>query len=80
MLEFNNELRNTNPSYSDLIAAIAQKKPLFKGPGAFTDERIDNYLMMWELLGRLTDNHLISDEMAYDAFSYDVVPRIVMRR
>ena len=72
MVEFNNELRNASPSYSSLINAIATNKPIFAPKGTFTNENVDNYLVMWELLDRLTFENLINAPMAYDAFSYDV--------
>ncbi len=73
MIDFNSQLRNGIDSYSGLISAIANDQPILYGPKAkFTDEKVDDYLMMWGLLDDVVDKNLITDEMASDAFSYDV--------
>jgi hypothetical protein len=73
MVELNDRLRNGPDSYSHLIAAIDNGKPVFKSKGgAFTEEQVDDYLVMWVLLGKLSEEKLISSDMAYAAFSYDV--------
>jgi hypothetical protein len=73
MIDFNNQLRNGPSSYSKIIHALDSNQPILYGQKAqFTSETVDDYLMMWELVGNMMQNHVIASNMAYDAFSYDV--------
>jgi len=72
MIDFNNQLRNGEHSYSKLIAAIGNNKPIIEPNGEYTEIDIDNYLVMWELLNNIYENRLITEDMLYDAFSYDI--------
>jgi hypothetical protein len=40
--------------------------------GAFSDADLDDYLVMFELLDNAYKHHLITQDMVYDAFSYDL--------
>lgn len=73
MIDFNNQLRNNQNNYKNIIASIYAEAPLIKPKGKYTEIDIDSFLLEWELLNQLRENRLISEDMAYDAFSYDVV-------
>ena len=68
VLNINNELRNKENPRSKIVAALADGKSL----QGFSDEQIDSYLMMWELVDSLMERNLIDHDSAYDVFSYDV--------
>jgi len=72
MLEFNKDLlSHTN---SRLITAIENDMPIFKeNGGEFTATDVDQYLTVYELLNNVHESGLITDEMLYNAFAYDVV-------
>ena len=73
MVEFNSQLRNGKNSYSKLIYAIDGNNFSLEELNAnFSTEYLDNYLMMWELLDNAMEHKLIAEDMAYDAFSYDI--------
>lgn len=74
MVEFNNELRNSpQTAYPKLIAAVSDDEPLLVGKNPhFTSDDIDSYLVMWETLDNLYQHKLISEDMVYDTFSYDI--------
>lgn len=72
MLEFNKELASA--SNSQIITVIENKAPLFKEAGGyFNSTDIDNYLSVYELLNNTYEAGLITDDMLYNAFSYEVV-------
>lgn len=72
MLEFNKELNSDLNSY--LITAIEENKLIFKeNGGKFTTTDIDRYLGAYELLNNVSIAGLISDDMLYNAFAYDIV-------
>ncbi len=68
LIDLNNQLRNGSSSYSDIIYALATGQSL----KAFSDEKKDNYLVMWDLIDSLVEYKIIDSDSAYDAFSYDV--------
>ncbi len=72
MIDFNNQLRNCEHNYCKILNAIDNDLPLLKPKGEFNDIDIDNFLVEWELLNQLREKRLISDDMSYDAFSYEV--------
>jgi hypothetical protein len=73
MIEFNNQLRNGQSNYSDFLEAVDNDNPILKTSGGkFSDIQIDNFLVEWELLEQMREKHLISEDMLYDAFSYEV--------
>jgi len=72
MLEFNKDL-NSDINAS-LITAIEENKPILKeNGGEFTATDIDRYLGAYELLNNVSEAGLISDDMLYNAFSYDII-------
>lgn len=72
MLEFNKELNSD--LNSSLITAIEENKPILKeNGGEFTTTDIDRYLGAYELLNNVSAAGLISDDMLYNAFAYDIV-------
>lgn len=72
MLEFNKEL--SSDINSRLITAIENNVPIFKeNGGEFTSTNIDQYLTVYELLNNVSEVGLISDDMLYNAFAYDVI-------
>ena len=72
MLEFNKELNSD--LNANLITAIEENKPILKQSGGeFTTTDIDRYLGAYELLNNVSVAGLISDDMLYNAFAYDVV-------
>jgi len=72
MLEFNKDL-NSDINAS-LITAIEENKPILKeNGGEFTPTDIDRYLGAYELLNNVSEAGLISDDMLYNAFSYDII-------
>ncbi len=71
MLSFNQHFRNEKNS--KMVDAIASGRPLLKkNKGPFTEADLDDYLVMFELLDTVYDNHLITREMVDDAFSFDI--------
>lgn len=72
MLEFNHSL--SEPTNSGLITAIENKNPIFKEAGGnFTTTDIDLYLSIYELLNNVSEAGLITDDMLYNGFAFDVV-------
>ncbi|TRZ64295.1 MAG: hypothetical protein D4Q79_01850 [Spirochaetia bacterium] len=72
MLEFNKELNSD--LNANLITAIEENKPILKQSGGeFTTTDIDRYLGAYELLNNVSVAGLISDDMLYNAFAYDIV-------
>ena len=72
MLEFNNDLNNQ--INAQIITTIEDDQPIFlKNGGKFTSTDIDKYLTNYELLNNIYEAGLITDDMLYNAFSYDVV-------
>jgi hypothetical protein len=72
MLEFNRSL--SEETNSRLIAAIENKNPILKvNGGEFTTTDIDHYLTIYELLNNVSEAGLITDEMLYNAFAYDII-------
>lgn len=72
MLDFNNQL-NTEIN-SRIITSIEDGHPLFKeNSGNFTTTDIDKYLSVYELLYGTRDAGLITDNMLYSGFSYDIL-------
>jgi hypothetical protein len=72
MLDFNNQLRNNQNNYTDFLDAVISDRPIVKPKGKFSDIQIDNFLVEWELLNQMRENKLISEDMSYDAFAYEV--------
>ena len=71
MLEFDRDL-NTSPD-AQIITAIEDGQPLLKSnKGNFTTTDIDKYLSIFELLNNTHEAGLITDDMLYNAFSYDI--------
>lgn len=71
MLDFNNQL-NTDVN-SSIISSIEDGSPLFKqNSGNFTSTDIDKFLSVYELLYNTRDAGLITDNMLYSGFSYDI--------
>ena len=61
------------PISQELIQAIEKKEPLFKkNDGKFEDWQIDVYIGVYETLYNLYANDLISEDMLYSAFSYNL--------
>ena len=72
MLEFNKELHSE--LNANLITAIEENKPILKGSGGeFATTDIDRYLGAYELLNNISIVGLITDDMLYNAFAYDIV-------
>ena len=72
MLEFNKELNSD--LNENLITAIEENKPILKQSGGeFTTTDIDRYLGAYELLNNVSVAGLISDDMLYNAFAYDIM-------
>jgi len=72
MLDFNKDL--SSEKNSEITAAIENNAPLFrKNKGSFTSTDIDNYLGIYELINNVHEAHLITDDMLYNAFSYDFI-------
>ena len=72
MLEFNKELNGD--LNANLITTIEENRPILKeGGGKFTTTDIDRYLGTYELLNNVSIAGLISDDMLYNAFAYDIV-------
>ncbi len=71
MLDFNKELRSG--IYLNLADDIANNVPLFKQKGGkYSEAEIDNYLLIWEMLNNVYEQKLITHDMLYDTFSYDL--------
>jgi|SRR3989344_3852784 len=72
MLEFNRSLsEDTN---SRLITAIENNNPILKiHGGEFTTTDIDHYLTIYELLNNVSEVGLITDDMLYNGFAYDII-------
>lgn len=68
VINLNNELRNGSNSYSSVINAITNGYSL----QGFSNQEIDNYLVIWELIDHALENGVLDDSSAYDAFSFDV--------
>ena len=72
MLEFNKELNSD--LNANLITAIEENKPILKNSGGeFTTTDVDRYLGVYELLNTVSISGLISDDMLYNAFAYDIL-------
>ena len=72
MLEFNKELNSD--LNANLITAIEENKPILKNSGGeFTTTDVDRYLGVYELLNTVSITGLISDDMLYNAFAYDIL-------
>ena len=72
MLEFNKELNSD--LNANLITAIEDSKPIFKESGGeFITTDVDRYLGVYELLNTVSITGLISDDMVYNAFAYDIL-------
>ncbi len=72
MLEFNKELNSE--LNANLITAIEDNKPILKeSGGGFTTTDVDRYLGVYELLNTVSITGLISDDMLYNAFAYDIL-------
>lgn len=72
MLEFNKELNSD--LNANLITAIEENKPILKESGGeFTTTDVDRYLGAYELLNNISIAGLISDDILYNAFAYDIV-------
>ena len=72
MLEFNQAL--SSPINTKIIFALENNKPIFiENGGEFTTADIDNYLGNYELLNNTYQVGLISNDMLYNGFSYDIV-------
>lgn len=72
MLEFNNDL--DSEVNSQIITAIENNEPIFlDNGGKFTTTDIDKYISIYELVNDVYVNGLITDDMLYNAFSYDIV-------
>ena len=72
LIEFDKQLRN-GPTNSRILDVIADSKPLLKEHGGrFSVADVDRYLAELELLNNFYDHNLISEEMLYDTFSYDI--------
>lgn len=72
MLEFNRSL--SAPANSRLITVIENGGPVLKeNGGEFTTTDIDQYLTIYELLNNVHEAGLITDDMLYNAFAYEVV-------
>jgi len=70
MLAFNAQLRGEH-GFSKLIIDIADKQPIFINC-SHTEEEVDNYLVLWELVDNIFKKDLISIEELYSAFGYDI--------
>ena len=72
MLDFNNQLNSdTN---SKIITAIENNQPIFQeNSGNFTSTDVDKYLSVYELLYDTYDAGLITGNMLYSGFSYDII-------
>jgi hypothetical protein len=70
MLAFNVQLRGEH-GFSKLIIDIADKKPIFINH-SHSEEEVDNYLVLWELVDNIYRKDLISIEELYSAFAYDI--------
>jgi hypothetical protein len=72
MLEFNRSL--SEETNSRLITAIENNNPILKANGGeFTTTDIDHYLTIYELLNNVSEAGLITDEMLYNGFAYDII-------
>jgi len=72
MLEFNKELNSD--LNANLITTIEENKPILKNDGGeFTTTDVDRYLGAYELLNNVSIAGLISDDMLYNAFAYDIM-------
>lgn len=72
MLEFNKELNSD--LNANLITAIEENKPILKDSGGgFSTTDVDRYLGVYELLNTVSVTGLISDDMLYNAFAYDIL-------
>ena len=72
MIEFNNQLRNSQFNYAKYLFAVDNNLPMLKPKGSFTNIQLDNFLVEWELLNLMRERNLIDDKMAYNAFAYEV--------
>lgn len=72
MLDFNNQLNSdTN---SKIITDIENGEPVLKeNSGNFTSNDVDKYLSTYELLYNTYDAGLITGNMLYSGFSYDII-------
>lgn len=72
VIEFDKSLKS-GPTYSKILDTIADEKPLLReNGGKFSVADIDRYLGELELINNFYDHGLISEEMLYDIFSYDI--------
>ena len=72
MLEFNRSL--SEETNSNLITAIENNDTILKThSGEFTTTDIDHYLTIYELLNNVSEAGLITDEMLYNGFAYDII-------
>ena len=72
MIDFNNQLNS--PVNSKIVTTIENKGILLKeNSGNITDTEIDKYLGLYELLYDVWDTGLITDNMLYSGFSYDIL-------
>ena len=72
MLEFNRSL--SEETNSNLITAIENNDTILKTHGGkFTTTDIDHYLTIYELLNNVSEAGLITDEMLYNGFAYDII-------
>ena len=65
-----------SPKYSELINAISSNNinyPILKNDGGkFTEGKVENLLGIYETIGDLYEENLISKKMAYNEFSDDI--------
>lgn len=72
MLTFNDDL--STATNAGITTAIEDGKPLFIGNGGqYATTSIDLYLGDYELLNNVFQAGLISNDMLYNGFSYDIV-------
>ncbi len=72
MLEFNRSL--SEQTNSELITAIENNNPILTANGGkFTTTDVDHYLTIYELLNNVSEAGLITDEMLYNGFAYDII-------
>jgi hypothetical protein len=71
IFRFNDRLEK--PPYGELRLAIASGEPILKEQGGkFTEEDLEGYLDLWEGLHDLYVKGLISKDMFYNSYSYDI--------
>jgi hypothetical protein len=72
MLDFNNEL--SSDINSEIVTVIEESQPIFiKNGGRFNSTDIDNYLTTYELINNVYEAGLMTGDMLYNAFSYEIV-------